>query len=407
MDAKRHARVSDLFARVCELGAEERKALLEQVCAGDPELRAEVESLLAHDEKPAALLHTAEMHERIRILLDSRPVSDQPDSRPTRIGAYKILRLLGEGGQGVVYAAEQQTPRRTVALKVLKGGVYAGPRGVRHFLREIQALAALSHPGIATIYEAGRTDDGQHFLAMELVAGESIDTFVRENQLALRECLELFCKVCDAVHYAHENGLIHRDLKPRNVLVTADGAPKILDFGLVRMTHADQTRASTDLGSGEIVGSLGYMSPEQACGKNPELGVHSDVYSLGVILYELVTGQRPYAVGNFLPDAVRTICETAPRRPGAINRALRGDLEAIALKVLEKEPSRRYQSASELAQDLRRYLRGEPVTARRPSALYVLTKKVRKRPVVAALCALGLVLGIASSNAWRCTRPNA
>ena len=280
---------------------------------------------------------------------------------PDKIGSYVITGLLGEGGQALVYKAEQQTPRRAVALKVRKGGRCVGEHDVRHFQREIQTLAALSHPAIATIHEGGRTAEGQHFFAMELIDGVPLDTYVRERKLSLRERLEVFCKVCEGVQYAHERGVIHRDLKPANILVVEEGTkgsigvspvfgvgqPKILDFGLARLLNTDVTLTQTATQTGQIMGTLRYMSPAQARGNPDEIDERTDLYSLGVLLYELLTDRRPYELSNVVPDAVRTICEMPPRRPsstlgpdGRAARHLRGDLETIVLKALEKQPSR-------------------------------------------------------------------
>ena len=320
---------------------------------------------------------------------------------PERIGSYSITGLLGEGGQALVYKAEQQTPRRPVALKVLKGGRCVGQQDVRHFQREIQTLAALSHPGIATIYEGGRTAEGHYFFAMELIDGVPLDVYVHEHKLPVRERLELFCKVCAGVQYAHEQGVIHRDLKPSNILLTASGEPKILDFGLARLTNAEATLTQLATLTGQIMGTLRYMSPAQARGNPSEIDERTDVYSLGVILYELLTGRSPYELSNVVPDAVRTICEVPPRRPsstlgpdGRPARHLRGDLETIVLKALEKEPSRRYASARALADDIRRHLTGEPILARPPSGLYVLRRKLARHRGVLGLAAVALALGL-------------
>lgn len=321
---------------------------------------------------------------------------------PERVGPYAIHRRLGEGGQAVVYEAEQPSPRRLVALKVLKGGCFAGERDVRCFQREIQSLASLQHPAIATIYEAGYTDEGQHFLAMELVRGEPLDTYVRDGRVPLPQRLELFCRICDAVHYAHQRGVIHRDLKPANVLVDGEGNPKILDFGLARLRDSEAVQSRSVTRTGQILGTLAYMSPEQARGQAQAVGVQSDVYALGVILYELLTDRRPYLTSTTTMEAVRTICEVPPLRPGSVNRALRGDLETIALTVLEKEPARRYASVTALSEDIRRYLAGEPIRARPPSSLYLLRTRVRKHGWRVGLLATAFGLGLAglAAGVW-------
>jgi serine/threonine protein kinase len=312
---------------------------------------------------------------------------------PSKIGPYAIRRRLGEGGMGIVYEGEQETPKRLVAVKVIRGGPAADEYRVRMFQREAQTLARLRHPAIAAVYEAGRTGDGQHFFAMELIRGEPLNEYVRDRAIPRGGRLALFRKICDAVNYAHQRGVIHRDLKPTNILVDPDGNPKILDFGLARITDPDAARTTaTDVN--RIMGTLPYMSPEDARGDLEEMDVRSDIYSLGVLFYELLTDQLPYTVKRAaLPQAVRTICEEHPRKPATIDRTLRGDLETICLKALEKEPGRRYQSAALFAEDIERYQTDQPILARRASGLYQLRKFVVRHRlfVIFALSSIVLV----------------
>lgn len=354
----------------------------------------------------------------------AEPVRIASEFDPALIGNYRIIRRLGEGGMGIVYEAEQQHPRRLVALKVIRGGRFVDEEHIKLFEREVQALARLNHPGIASIYEAGRTSDGQHFFAMELVHGETLKEYLEKadsggplSPIQLRERLILFRQIAEAVTYAHQRSVIHRDLKPANIIVLRDSEAadlgsgthmpkiKILDFGLARITETDLAMGSIGTEIGKIQGTLPYMSPEQARGNPDEIDVRSDVYSLGVILYEMIAGRRPYDVHNaMLHEAIRVICETPPvslseSRSGIKKRDR--DVETIVFKALEKSSVHRYQSVSALADDISRFLTGQPILARPPSTFYQLQKLAARHRVgfgaAAALAILIIVFAIVMS----------
>lgn len=322
---------------------------------------------------------------------------------PEFIGHYRILRLVAQGGMGAVYEAEQEKPHRVVALKVIKPG-YANEEMTRRFEMESQALGRLHHPGIAQIYEAGSAETPfgvQPYFAMEFIEGLSLVAFAAEHKLDARARLHLLASISDAVHHAHQRGLIHRDLKPSNILVEGNGQPKILDFGIARITDSD-SQATRETNVGQLIGTLPYMSPEQMMADPFEIDIRCDVYSLGVILYELLAGELPFDLNRkAIHQAVQVIREQEPTRLSSVNRIYRGDIETIVAKALEKQKSRRYDSAANLAADIRRFLNDEPITARPPSTAYQLQKFAqRHRALVMGIAAVFVVLiaGIVASS---------
>jgi len=419
MEVERLRQIEEVYHAALELERDRRAGFVREACGTDESLRREVESLLAYRsqaedfieapamEVAAGALARDEVRQREIAETEYSGVAGRAPWMPDQIGRYRVIRLLGEGGMGVVYEAEQEQPRRIVALKVIKPGL-ASVEVLRRFELESLALARLQHTGIAQIYEAGTADAGfgpQPYFAMELIRGRSLREYAEEHRLNTRQRLELMVKICDAVQHAHQRGLIHRDLKPGNILVDETGQPKILDFGVARVTDSDaQATRQTDLG--QMVGTLAYMSPEQVLADPLELDTRSDVYALGVILYELLAGRLPYKLSRQPHEAARTIRDEDPTRLSSVSRLYRGDIETIAAKALEKDKARRYASASGLAADIQRYLKDEPITARPPSATYQVRKFARRhKALVAGLAAVFAVLvaGIVAST-WEATR---
>jgi WD40 repeat protein len=381
MAEERRARLRALFDHAAELPAGERAAFLEAACPDDPELRAEVEGLLACDDASGAKTGGDFLQSPLVRSPEEPPTLSTPPTLARGlpcVGRYRLLRLLGEGGMGVVYEAEQDNPRRTVALKLIRPGLVA-PALVARFTHEAQILGRLHHPGIAQVHEAGLSADGQPYFAMELIHGMPLDQYARSHALDVPARLELLAKVCDAVQHAHDKGIIHRDLKPGNILVDETGQPKVLDFGVARATDADLQTTSGRTEIGQLLGTLGYMSPEQIAADPALIDQRSDVYTLGVIFFELLAGRPPYHVAGLpLPEAARVIRDQDPSALGSINTLLRGDVETIVARAMEKDRARRYPSAGELAADARRHLRNEPIRARPASAVYLLRKFARR-----------------------------
>jgi tetratricopeptide (TPR) repeat protein/predicted Ser/Thr protein kinase len=377
---------------LCYLAMEREPALrasfLLEACLDDEELRREAESMLAHATASPGILD-GPIWERLGVDVAATPAAGGDRWVPASVGRYRILRVVGEGGMGVVYEAEQDHPRRLVALKVIKPG-FAGSEMLRRFDRESRALARMHHVGIAQIYEAGTAETGsgqQPYFAMEFIHGVRLREYAESRRLSVRERLELMAKICEPVEHAHQQGIIHRDLKPSNILVDETGQPKILDFGVARLTDSDaQVTKQTDLG--QLVGTLAYMSPEQVLANPQELDKRSDVYALGVILYELLAKRLPYQLSDELYEAVRCIREEDPVRLSSISRAFRGDVETIVAKALEKDKARRYASVLAMLGDIRKHLANEPITARPATASYQLQKFVRRHQTLVITTAI-------------------
>lgn len=426
-DAPFQRRVETIFDEARGLPPEARESYVRDACDGDESLIHEVLGLLRHDASAGGgflaspvlgerrvSFDEAALHESHTIDPSSDAISavghpsesganaDGGEDLPKRLGDYTILGLLGKGGMGVVYHAQQATPRRDVAIKVMRPEQMSADQ-IRRFEHEAEFLGRLQHPGIAMIHEAGvfDTDSGpQAFLAMELVADAvPITEYATTNSLGVSERLLLVAMVCDAIEHAHQHGIMHRDLKPANILVDPTGQPKVLDFGVARATDSDLGLTLVDSHIGPLIGTVPYMSPEQAAGDRRDIDTRSDVYALGVVMYELLVGRLPYRLdGKMIHEAVRIIREVEPTPLSSIDRALRGDVDTIMAMALEKDKSRRYASAHDLASDIRRYLEDEPISARAPNTWYLFGKFAKRhRALVAAIIVIALSLCAATT----------
>ncbi len=398
-------RVRALFEMTSAVPLDRQRELLDEACAPqDAALRAEVLELLELDAREHSLLDTP--------LLEREPQPSVVPAPPEMVGAYRIVRRLGSGSMGTVYAGEHVETRQPVAVKMMRRGLLSDV-GVRRFRQEGEILQRLHHPYIAQIFEAGtstRDPDARPYLVMALVDGMPIDRYCVEAGLSTHEKLELLARLCEGVGHAHRHGVIHRDLKPGNVLVDKTGAPRILDFGIARAVGIDDpTQTSAPLealtytATGQLIGTLPYMSPEQASGApSRELDVRSDVYALGVLAYRVLSGRHPYDLDDLsLADALRIIAQHDPPLLGSLNPAHRGAVETIVARALEKSPDERYASADELADDIRRALKRQPVSARLPSAWDVLRRFTLRNPALAralGLAIVALVLGIVGTS---------
>ncbi len=409
MNAENWQQIKSIFDEAVELGSEERENFLASVGVGG-EVLAEVRKMFAADNES---------------LIQHSPFSgflENGNKAPEKIGRYKIIGEIGRGGMGAVYEAVRDDGEfsQRVAVKIIKRGMDSDDI-LRRFRNERQILAELQHPNIAQLFDGGVSDEGSPFYVMEFIEGAPIDIYCREKNLTVPEKLELFRQACSAVSYAHSQLIVHRDLKPSNILITKDGAVKLLDFGIAKVLNTDSQEAPGPDGTATQLGMMtpAYASPEQVRGE--KVTTVSDVYSLGVVLYELLTGERPYQTeGKSYPELLELICHTQPRRPSDTasavaltaaktnlkNPNLKGDLDNIVLKSLQKDVLRRYQSVEQFSEDIRRHLAGQPVSARSDTASYRFRKFVGRNKipaVAAALIFLSLCAGIAVAL-WQARR---
>src|SRR4029453_18997356 len=312
------------------------------------------------------------------------------------LGDYELLQEIGRGGQGVVFRARQKSLNRVIALKVISLGQWASKVHLKRFRLEAEAAAKLEHPGIVPIHEVGERD-GSCYFSMKFVEGGQLDEVARREPMPIRRAVELIAKVARTVHYAHEHGILHRDIKPGNILLDAKGDPHLTDFGLARLVESESSVTQTL----DVLGTPSYMAPEQAVGNNAAVSSATDVYGLGAVLYQLLTGQPPFAGGTTY-ETIKLVLDTEPRQPRLLNPKIDRDLSTICLKCLEKDPKRRYSSALGLADDLEHWLKHEPIQARRTGLFTRGAKWVRRNPAIAALTtSLIAVAAITSWDAWQ------
>jgi eukaryotic-like serine/threonine-protein kinase len=428
-------KAEEIFYSALEIKSpDERVEFLDRACLKNAELRAAVDELLVSQSKAEKFfagggiqqVSVADLAKTLEEMPDfagkSEPVPLPDEELGKTVGPYKLLQRLGEGGCGVVYMAEQERPvRRRVAFKIIKLGMDT-KNVIARFEAERQALALMDHPNIARVLDAGTTQTGRPYFVMELVRGVKITDYCDQNELDTRQRLELFMQVCRAIQHAHQKGVIHRDIKPSNILVTViDGVaiPKVIDFGIAKAIEGRLTDNTIFTAYEQFIGTPAYMSPEQSFMSGVDVDTRSDIYSLGVLLYELLTGRTPFETKELLKNGMdglrRTLQEREPQRPSVILTTLqgsalalmarqrhaeplklisllRGDLDWIVIRTLEKDRARRYETANGLALDVQRFLENEPVTARPPSRLYLLQKLVRRNKVA---CVAGVIVSLA------------
>src|SRR6266851_5111571 len=429
MELERWRRTEGLYHAALERDERERASFLIAACVGDERLRHDVESLLAHQDQAAAFLEAPALEVAAKALAQDQVAGQQVRSSATaaeavdavrpcdpdeaslvgmRIGPYLLVEVMGQGGMGTVYRAIRDDDQfhQEVAIKLIRPGIASGGL-LRRFRDERQILATLEHSNIARLLDGGVSADGLSYLVMEFVDGEPISRYCRRKKLTIRKRLELFQTVCSAVHFAHQHLVVHRDIKPANILVTTDGVAKLLDFGIAKILDPSSGSLHSRTTFANPM-TPDYASPEQVRGKN--VTTTSDVYSLGALLYELLTDQRAHQAGS-LAEMIRAVCEQEPVKPSArvsraqidgdgrsfssLRRDLAGDLDAITLKAMRKEPRERYGSAEELSADIARYLDGLPVAAHRGSFRYVARKFVARHRVGVVTAVVAAVLAVA------------
>src|SRR5579862_4522499 len=402
--SNRWLRIEYLFYAALEL-EEGRTAFLDEACGGDAELRKEVESLLHSSGQTMGFL-------RQPVLQAAQQITAEDGLSAKRIGAYQLLRVIGEGGMGKVYLAARADDlyQKEVAIKTVQGGLGQNRAMLLRFRSERQILANLDHPNIARLLDGGITEDGLPYLVMEYVNGVRLDDYCRVNKLATEQRLQLFCTVCAAVDYAHKNLVVHRDIKPANILVTAEGVPKLLDFGIAKLLNPESGDLAKTLTSERMM-TPEYASPEQVRGD--QVTTSTDVYALGVLLYELLAGRRPFQLATTSPfEMARIICEQEPELPSVVStanselappdasRKLSGDLDNIVLMAMRKEPARRYVSVGQFAEDIEAFLGGYPVRARTDTWGYRSGKFIHRHragviaTIVVAVALVGFSIGM-------------
>jgi serine/threonine protein kinase/tetratricopeptide (TPR) repeat protein len=427
------------YSASCISDSAQRRQFLDQACAGNPKLRSVVEEMLCGqaDAEKLFIKGRSAMQLASEEIVSLAPANETEEKKSAdehigmRIGCYKILQKIGEGGCGVVYMAEQEKPvRRSVAVKIIKLGMDT-KSVIARFDAERQALAMMDHPNIARVLDAGATENGRPYFVMELVRGVKITEYCDGNNFDTRQRLELFIQICHAVQHAHQKGIIHRDIKPSNIMVTLhDGVPvpKVIDFGIAKAIEGKLTDQTLFTAYEQLIGTPAYMSPEQAEMSGLDVDTRSDIYSLGVLLYELLTGRTPFdpkeLIQSGLDEMRRTLREKEPQRPSTMLTTMqnaeltataqhrheeppklvslmKGDLDWIVMKALEKDRTRRYETANGLAMDVQRYLNNEPVVARPPSRIYRLQKLVRRNRIVFAsgvAVAVALIAGLGTAT---------